>query len=182
MKRHLRNHGQSTDWQMLQTLENAIEEGSASLDLDAADSPIRRPKTAGNDRHQRVTIRLSLPRRKARCHRGSRPAELAAARYSTRARSRPLPESANQTHEEIPLPLDEIAPPFVRPPESRRPSVANAPPARAAMETSNGASDERAEKTAHVTLPRLSELRGMSFSQALRDLDSPGIPHRRAEH
>jgi hypothetical protein len=115
--------GPSAESQMLETLEQAIEEGQASLDLDVATSP--------------------------------------------------------NTHEETPSPLAELALQFdkVLPqPETERDQsplpaldansngIAHPPPNPARPETAH-------VETARVSLPRLSELRGMRFSQALRELD-----------
>jgi hypothetical protein len=131
--------GDATESQLLQTLEQAIEEGRASLDLEVAAPPI--------------------------------------------------------THAEIPAPPTEPAPQFdqilpqpdiePKPQPSIETKTEHVQTAQSALNGTNGtnfngiahppANPARPETTvvdtARVSLPRLSELRGMRFSQALRELD-----------
>ncbi len=55
-ERQLRNQGQSTDWQMLQTLRSAIEEGRATLNLDAgaANQPTTTPLARTAVQHRTI--------------------------------------------------------------------------------------------------------------------------------
>jgi len=115
--------------QMLQTLEQAIEKGRASLDIDVQVPPVM--------------------------------------------------------HEEIPSPLTELALQFDNALPEPRPEAKSEHDqiAQSALNGANGANGTNFNGfaqppanparmgTAHVSLPRLSELRGMRFSQALRDLD-----------
>ena len=76
--------------------------------------------------------------------------------------------------EEIPLSLAEIASQFDQVLPEPKAEHYDAPPAAPSDPNSNGTSYEPAtapEKTGHVSLPRLSDLRGMRFSQALKELD-----------
>jgi hypothetical protein len=115
--------GQATESEMLQTLEQAIEEGRASLDLDVAASPTTHQETPS-----------------------------------------PLAEFARQFDKALPDPL------LDRKTEPDR-------IAQSALNGTNGnafahpPANPAREETARVSLPRLSELRGMRFSQALRELD-----------
>ncbi|MEI9968430.1 MAG: hypothetical protein WDM87_07315 [Terracidiphilus sp.] len=133
--------GQATESQMLQTLEHAIEEGRASLDLDVAASP---------NTHEQIPSPL---------------AELALQIDKTLPELNPEPK---------PLPhLD----PHLDPDLEHGLTVQSALNGTNGSNGTNGngfahppASPSR-EETARVSLPRLSELRGMRFSQALRELD-----------
>ncbi len=125
--------GHATESQMFQTLEHAIEEGRASLDLDVTASP--------------------------------------------------------NTHEEIPSPPAELAPQFddalpePKPEPKIEPKTEHSRTAQSALNGANGTNSSNGNgfahqppnparvETARVSLPRLSELRGMRFSQALRELD-----------
>jgi hypothetical protein len=114
--------GHAAESQLLQTLEQAIEEGRASIDLDVAASP--------------------------------------------------------NTHEETPSPLAEIALQFDKAlpePKTEPKTEHGQSPRPAPGANGNGIAHPPAnparEETARVSLPRLSELRGMRFSQALRELD-----------
>jgi hypothetical protein len=110
---------QTTESQMFQTLEHAIDEGRASLDLDVAASP---------STHQEIPS--------------------------------PLAELALQVDQSLPEPKTEHVPiPRMASNGTNSNGIAHPPPNPARVET------------AHVSLPRLSELRGMRFSQALRELD-----------
>ena len=122
---------------MFQTLEQAIEEGRASLDLDVAASP---------NTHEEIPS--------------------------------PLAELALQIDNALPEPKPE---PNIDPnidPKTQHGQIAQ--PALNGANGNNGTSDNgiahpppnpAREETARVSLPRLSELRGMRFSQALRELD-----------
>jgi hypothetical protein len=121
--------GLATESQMLQTLEHAIEEGRAGLDLDVAAPP---------NTHEEI----------------SSPPALLASQFD-KALPEPKPEPKTE-HSQI---------------------------AQSALNGTNGNNGNNGNGfahqppnparagTAHVSLPRLSELRGMRFSQALRELD-----------
>jgi|GEM_PF-2843580 len=123
--KQLPQKGRAKVSQMLQTLEQAIEEGHTSLDLDVAASP--------------------------------------------------------NTHEEIPSPLADLALQFDK--ALPKPKTKQDEIAQSALNGANGTNhtngnvfahppaNSARESTAPVSLPRLSELRGMRFSQALRELD-----------
>jgi hypothetical protein len=113
--------GPAKESQMFQTLEQAIEEGRGSLELDVAASPIS---------HEEISSPL---------------AELAL------QFDKVLPEPKTE-HDQSPLPASGAN-------GTNHDGYAH-PPANPAREA-----------TARVSLPRLSELRGMRFSQALRELD-----------
>jgi len=178
MNRHLRTHGQSTDWQMLQTLQRAIEEGSATLDLDASmpNRPAANPPatiamdvapielTARTD--ATVVTREAIP---------ALPAPIQEPECALDS----VPELTQQTHhDQMPpmtsSPWDETASRFAA---MLEPETAIHP----ASQTSRSSEDEAGPvqdpaqvvpaETPRLTLPRLSELRGMNFTQALRELD-----------
>ena len=180
MGKRIRKQGHAPDLQMLQTLEQAIEEGRTSLDLDDAASPNRlaeKPpeKIAASaplfsDSFQAdgpVPAKQTEPSSPARVH-------------GLQLVPRSLAEPANQTHQEIPSPLAEIASQFDQLHPEPRTEPNHAPPAPASGPNSNGASYGPAtpapEKATRLSLPRLSELRGMRFSQALRGLDHARHP------
>lgn len=175
MGKQLRKQGQATDWQMLRTLEQAIEEGRASLDLDVAASPIwpaeKPPEVIApsvplfdefSNANRPVPINQTDPAGPAAVH-------------GIQLVPRSVPEPANQSREEIPSPLAEIASQVDRVLPEPKTEHNEAPPAAPSGPNGNGTSYEPAnpapEKTAHVSLPRLSDLRSMRFSQALKELD-----------
>jgi hypothetical protein len=198
MKRRVKSQGQSTDWQMLQTLQLAIDEGSASLDFDVAGpiaesgqpavnqpapSPAEAPqveKIAKADTQQ--AIHLSEP-------------ALSAALPELELPPHAVQESAQEMQQETPLPWDETASnlmaAFADPetghesrPQTR--SISEAAEDTAQKSTLNSARNSEPyhaqhpapapEEKAPLALPRLSELRGMCFSQALRELDRAKRP------
>jgi hypothetical protein len=131
---------QPTESQMFQTLEHAIEEGRAGLDLDVA----RPPNT-----------REEIPS--------------------------PLAELALQIDRALPEPNIEPNPDPNVDPKTEHDQIA-----QSALNGANGNNGNNGtngngiahpppnparEETARVSLPRLSELRGMRFSQAIRELD-----------
>ncbi len=175
MGKQLRKQGHATDRQMLRTLEQAIEEGRASLDLDAALSPIRPAEKLPEEIAPGVPLfddfsgaNSPLPTNQAE------PAGPAAI-HGIQLVPRSLPEAANQTREEIPSPLAEIASHFDQVPPNSNAEHNETPLAVPNGPNGNGTSFEQAnpapETIAHVSLPRLSDLRGMRFSQALKELD-----------
>jgi len=118
--------GQATESQMLHTLEQAIEEGRAGLELDVAASPV---------------MREEIPS--------------------------PTAELARQFDKALPEPKID--------PESKHGQIAQSALNGAISTNGNGFAHQPPNparvETARVSLPRLSELRGMRFSQALRELD-----------
>ncbi len=171
----LRKQGHVTDSQTLHTLEQAIEMGRASLDLDVPISPYQ---PASKQPEEIVTT--AAPFNKILQADGPvAPQQPGTARPKAgrglRLVARSLAEPVNQTREEAPKPPAEIesqADQSLKEPgteQNQVPLVASTGP------NVNGTSDEPAipvpEKTARVSLPRLSALRGMRFSQAIRDLD-----------
>jgi len=134
--KQVRKPSEPTESEMFQTLEQAIEDGRASLDLDVAAPP-------------------------------GTPAETPS----------PLAELAQQFDKALPEP---------RPEPQLEPMPAHDQIAQSVFNGSNGTNQNEIvhpppnparpgtaahEETARVSLPRLSELRGMRFSQALRELD-----------
>jgi hypothetical protein len=175
MGRQLRTQGQATDWQMLHTLQQAIEEGRASLDLDDVATPSR---PAANPPANITTdaapfhevVQADAPKATHQAE-----PDLPAAPHGLQLVPRSLPENANQTHEEIPSPLAEIASQFdtaLPEPKTEHDQTSQATPGRT---NGSGTDHETAklvlEGPAHVTPPPLSELRGMCFTQALKELD-----------
>jgi hypothetical protein len=135
--------GDVSDSQLLQTLEQAIEEGRASLDLnvdlDVAASPTTHEETPS-----------------------------------------PLAELALQFDKALPEPRPDPKPTPKVDPKSEHNQIAQSPLIQSAHNGANGANHDgiahpppnpARPEIAHVSLPRLSELRGMRFSQALRELD-----------
>ena len=195
MNRHLRTRGQSTDWQMLQTLQHAIEEGSASLDLDAVSPgrPVANPSATMTIDAAPLEL-VAPPDAPVATHPATRTLPVPPREHEHALNS--VQEPAGQTHqdqthrEQTPegssSPWDETASRFATMLERES---AQAPASQASRnnetETQPGESEIGPEQdagqfaqaeTAHVTLPRLSELRGMNFTQALRDLDSAKHP------
>lgn len=183
MGKQLRKQGQATDWQMLRTLEQAIEEGRASLDLDMAAGPIL-PAEKPLEKFA-ASVSPSGEFSAANTTVPANPSELAvpAEMHGIQLVKRSLAEPMNQ-QEEIPLPTAEVAPQFrVAEPMTQQ---NEAQLAAAGGTFGGGTSYEPAnpmpnavlapEKTTHVTLPRLSDLRGMRFSQAIRELDHAKRP------
>jgi hypothetical protein len=183
MSRHLRPQGQSDDWQMLQTLQNAIEEGSATLDLDAAlpnrpaEDPPARIVTGAAPIDEVVQSDVPLALHLAE----------PALPVPPRDSERPLdsaPEPPDQTHQDQTpqvtwSPWEETASRFAA---MLEPETAQHPASQTSRnsESETGPAQEIAKsaprETSRLTLPRLSELRGMNFTQALRDLDSARRP------
>jgi hypothetical protein len=103
MGKQLRKQVQAADWQMLQTLEQAIEEGRASLDIDVATSP-NQPAARSLEEIARTAPLFDGS------FRADRPVPTNQAEPTTPTAvhgiqlvPRSLPEPANQTREEIPL-------------------------------------------------------------------------------
>jgi hypothetical protein len=190
MNRHLRSQGQSNDWQMLQTLKLAIKEGSATLDLDAAlpnrpeEDPLARIVTGAAPIVEVVQSDAEVVQPHA-------PVAMHLAQPALPAPSRdfepPLdsvPEPPDQTpQDQTPQvtwsPWEETASRFAAmlEPETAHQSASqtsrnNESEAGHAQETVQPAPRE----ASRLTLPRLSDLRGMNFTQALRDLDSAKHP------
>lgn len=179
MGKQLRKQGHATDSQMLQTLEDAIEEGPATLDLDVAATP--KPPAA----RPLEKIPASAPQFDE-SFRAEKPAltnqtgpTMPAAASGIQLVPRLLPEPANQTRNNIPSPLAQIASQFDQLHPEMKTEQSPAPPAPS-TQNGNGTSSEPANpmpgKTTRNSLPRLSELRGMRFSQALRGLDHAKRP------
>lgn len=183
MGKQIRKQGNAPELQMLQTLEQAIEEGRASLDLDDAASRNRPAEQAPEK------IAKSVPQFNEGFQ-ADRPVTAKETEPSSAVPvrglqlvSRSQPEPAKQAHEQIPSPLDEIASQFDQLHPEPKGEPIQAPPAPARAASSKGTSHDPAnpapEKTTRLSLPRLSELRGMRFSQAIRELDHakhPGSP------
>lgn len=171
MSRNLRTQGQSTDWQMLQTLQHAIEEGRASLDLDAGT-----PKRPAANPPATIAIDaapLEFVAPPVATHQAT-PAMPAPPREPERTLDS-APQPPDQTPQRTLSLWDETA--------SRFASMFETETAhdRASQMSSNNESETGpAQETqqpapreaSRPALPRLSELRGMNFTQALRDLDS----------
>ena len=128
---------------MFQTLEHAIEEGRASLDLDVAAPPNTHEETPS----PLAELALQFDKRAARAEAR---AESSDPNIDPKTQHGQIAQSAlngangtNGAHGQR--------------------QFAHPPP--------NPARPETAVETARVSLPRLSELRGMRFSQALRELD-----------
>ncbi len=176
----LRKQGQVADSQMLQTLEQAIEMGRASLDLDLPISPCQPAaklpgKIAKNAALFNEILQADGPGATHHFESG-RPNAVSGLQLVPRSHTK----SANQAREEIPMPLAEIASQVDRLPPEPKAERNQAPLPAASGPNGNGTTSELAnpvsEKTARVALPRLSELRSMRFSQALRDLDRAKHP------
>jgi hypothetical protein len=120
---------------MFQTLEQAIEEGRASLDLGVEAPPIRHEETPSPLAELALQFDNALPEPKIDTKTGPKTEHDQIAQSAL--------NGANGTND------NEFAQP---PPNPARPETAHV-------------------ETARVSLPRLSELRGMRFSQALRELD-----------
>ncbi len=187
-KRQLHQQGQAANWQMLKTLEQAIEEGRASLDIDVAAPPVQPAVTpekiaANGSPLNDQSFRANGPI--ATDHAGL---AVVADGKNPQSSLRALPAPASErreeipssTRNEIPSPLAEIAAQFDElVPEARAERgqfSLTAPRGENGNRASYEPSSPAPEKTAHVSLPRLSELRGMRFSQALRDLDHARHP------
>jgi hypothetical protein len=131
--------GHATESQMFQTLEHAIEEGRASLDLDVTASP---------NAHEDEEI------------------------------PSPLAQLAPQFEKALPVPKPDPKPDPIIDPKTEHGQFP-----QSALNGANGSNGINGNGSAHqppnpareanarVSLPRLSELRGMRFSQALRELD-----------
>jgi hypothetical protein len=190
MNRHLRSQRQSNDWQMLQTLRLAIEEGSATLDLDAAlpnrpaENPPARIVTGGAPIVEVVQSDAEVVQPDA-------PVAMHLAEPALPAPSRdfepPLdsvPEPPDQTpQDQTPQvtwsPWEETASRFTA---MQEPEAAHHPASQTSRnsESETGHAQETVQpaprEASRLTLPRLSDLRGMNFTQALRDLDSAKHP------
>jgi hypothetical protein len=175
MGKQLRKQGHATDWQMLKTLEQAIEEGRASLDLDVAASPIRLAAKT----QEKLTASAPLvdvsPEADTPASTNQAEPNVPAAVHGIQLVPRSLPEPANQAREETPSPLAEMEWHFDQDLPDSKAEHNEAPPAAPGGSSDKGTSYEPAdpapEKPTRVSLPRLSELRGMRFSQALKELD-----------
>jgi hypothetical protein len=161
-RRPVKSQGQSADWQMLQTLEQAIDEGSANLDFDIA-GPIADPDQPA------VNLPALIPAEAPQIDKvvaadSSSPWDETAsslmaafAEPETGHESRPLTRSISEDAKDTAQ-------------KSTQNSARNSEPYHA--------QDPAAapEENAPLALPRLSELRGMCFSQALRELDRAKRP------
>jgi len=190
MSRHLRTQGQSADWQMFQTLQHAIEEGRASLDLDAAtlNRPAANPPAtiAIDD----APLELVAPPDAPVATHQATPALPGPPREPERALDS-VPEPPEQTHQDqtpqvTSSPWDETA---SRLAAMLEPETAHDSASQTSRNNESGSGTGESEtppgqdaaqsapaETARLTLPRLSELRGMNFTQALRDLESARHP------
>ncbi len=142
--------GQATESQMLQTLEHAIEEGRASLDLDVAASP---------NTHEQIPSPL---------------AELALQIDKTlpELNPEPRPEPHLDPHLEPKPEYSQIVQSALNGTNGSNGTNGTHGNGFAHPQPPNPARPETSHvDTARVSLPRLSELRGMGFSQALRELD-----------
>ncbi|HEY1806808.1 MAG TPA: hypothetical protein VGG45_20225 [Terracidiphilus sp.] len=193
-ERQLRKQGHATDWQMLQTLEQAIEKGRASLDIEVAASS-NQSASKPQEKIASDAPTIALPPQESRRDRElastnrNEPAvqgEVQIPQDGQRWHAEPPMQASEeipfQARKEIPSSLARIAAQFnhIHPePQIERTQV---PPAAPSALNGNGASCEPAsaapEKTLRVSLPRLSELRGMRFSQALRELDHGKRPEQ----
>ena len=175
MGKQLRKQGQATDWQMLRTLEQAIEEGRASLDLDVAASPIPPAWKPQEEIAPGVPLFDEFSNANRPVLTNQTEPGGAAAFHGIQLVPRSLQEPANQTREEIPSSLADIASQFDQVLPEPKTEHNETPLAAASGPNSDGTSSEAAnpaaETIAHVSLPRLSDLRGMRFSQALKELD-----------
>jgi hypothetical protein len=168
---------------MLQTLEQAIEEGRASLDLDVAagpilpaEKPLEKFAASVSPSGEFFAANTTVP---ANPSEPAVPADM----HGIQLVKRSLAEPMNQL-EEIPLPTGEVAPQFRVAEPMTLQNEAQLAAAGGAYGNGNGAGTAgpvsnaglAPEKTAHVTLPRLSDLRGMRFSQAIRELDHAKRP------
>jgi hypothetical protein len=183
MNRHLRPQGQSNDWQMLQTLQLAIKEGSATLDLDAAlpnrpaENPPPRTFTDGAPTVEvvqsdaPVAMHLAEPALPAPSQDFEPPLDS-------------VPEPPEQTHQDRMTqatwsPWEETASRFAA---MLEPETGDHPASQTFRnsESETGPAQETVQpaprEASRLTLPRLSQLRGMNFTQALRDLDSAKHP------
>lgn len=174
MERELRNQGQNTDWQMLRTLRSAIEEGRASLNFDTGAT--NQPTTA----QPATTAIHAVPFEKI-LHAEAELTIFEAYPATTAALPGPepvpssAPTAAQPAHERIPWPPVETAArfdPSLLWPETRIPQF----PQAMSNHSNESESEREMARTAmegdtRITLPRLSELRGMHFSQALKVLD-----------
>jgi hypothetical protein len=142
--KQISKQSQPSELQMFQTLEHAIEEGRGSLDLDVAASPSAHEQVPSPLAELALQFDKALPEPKPEPNFESKPNP----KIDPKTEHDHIPQSAlngaNSTNDNNGTNDNGIAHP---PPN----------PAR--------------EATAHVSLPRLSELRGMRFSQALRELD-----------
>lgn len=179
MSRRLTGQGKSTDWQMLQTLQQAIEEGSASLDLDAA----KPNRPAANPPAPMIAEATSaLNAFEAGALEAVDPAKLALPAELPKPALKPnaVQESEVNTHQISSSPWEETASrleaAFTKPQSCHDRN----PQSPCIGEDSNGLVQEQEKsvplESAHIELPRLSDLRGMCFSQALRDLDRAKRP------
>jgi hypothetical protein len=173
MNRHLRTQGQSADGQMLQTLQHAIQEGSASLDLNAALPNHPAANLSATIATNTAPINeIAHPNAPVATHQATPPLP-APPRQPERALDS-VPEPADQMPQVTSSPWDETASHFAA---MLKPETAQAPASQTSRnsESEIGPAQEAAqsapEETSRLTLPRLSELRGMNFTQALRDLE-----------
>lgn len=198
-KRRVMRQGQSTNLQMLQTLEHAIDKGSASLDLDVA-GPIADP-IADTDQYAANRPALSSaeakpPAKALQIEKVAEPDTQHAIHLSEPVLPSELPElvlppavaleSAQEMHQDTPLSWDETASNLMGAFAEQKTGHKSRPLTRSISEDAtefepNSARNSEPyhaqdpapapEESAPLALPRLSELRGMCFSQALRDLD-----------
>jgi hypothetical protein len=193
MERQLRKRGQATDWHMLRTLESAIEKGRSSLDLDhdlngagTPDNPPANARAETNPQDQVNTREMSaaMSATDAAPFKEAAPADApgsineivpAALQSAPEPQSSLFSESAKQVQEQIPSQLAQFASLFKT--EFPEPKAEHGQIPQMAPNGANGNGSRQVpaipapEDTARISLPRLSELRGMSFSQALRGLD-----------
>ncbi|HVN93417.1 MAG TPA: GTPase domain-containing protein [Terracidiphilus sp.] len=180
MEKQLRKRGQPTNWKMLQTLEQAIEKGSASLDVDNRTATKLQDtgtfgKTTPNSQSLDHPVQTLRPAAAAHIS----PAAPAAI-HRLQIVPRPQPEPAPPAREDIPSPQPDAAAELHQ--TALEPKVDETQlPVAASSEVNGDLShveppSSTPEKTTRISLPRLSELRGMRFSQAIRDLDQAKRP------
>ncbi len=174
MGRQLRKQGTASDWQMLRTLKQAIEDGRAALDLDGA-AIANHPAASSQEKLATDAAPTEKILQAAQESAYQPEPALLPAQGGRRLLAPPPPVLPNQLNEHTPLPPVQVASHFDRAVSEPKAACDENQQAANDRTTSNGTEHEPAnpapEKAAHILLPRLSELRGMSFTEALRELD-----------